>query len=159
MRKNQNVKRDDCWKERWEEEERDGKGTVISWSEMMTPSGYPQDATNHQVETNCLLIYWWPWSHFWQPHPKWNNGVNRDRYQVSLELVRALAHCRYPKPPTMWHYHQPNPSLMHCRSSISSYKCQFQNKIIKMRKNTGNNFHVMNSQFMFQGALPYKRHQ
>lgn len=25
-----------------------------------------------------------------------------------------------------------------------------------MRKNTGNNFHVMNSQFMFQEALPSK---
>lgn len=56
MRKNQNVKRDDCWKERWEEEERDGKGTVISWSEMMTPSGYPQDATN-QVETNNIFSF------------------------------------------------------------------------------------------------------
>lgn len=57
MRKHQNVKRDDCWKERWEEEERERKGTVISWSEMMTPSGYRQDATNHQVETNNVFSF------------------------------------------------------------------------------------------------------
>ena len=35
--------------------ERQKRNSLISWSEMMTPSGYPQDATNHQVETNNIF--------------------------------------------------------------------------------------------------------
>ena len=82
--------------------ERQKRNSLISWSEMMTPSGYPQDATNQQVETNNIFSFTDDLDATFDSHTlNGNNGVNRYRYQVSLELPRALAQCRYPKPQTM----------------------------------------------------------
>lgn len=59
--------------------ERQKRNSLITWSEMMTPSGYPQDATNHQAETNNISFTEDLEATFDSLTLNGNNGVNRSR--------------------------------------------------------------------------------
>lgn len=154
MRKKQNVKRDECWEEVGRGKERHGKGAVL----FLGLKGWNPYTILKMKLTIKLKLTIFSFTDvleatFDSHKLKGNDGVNRYRYQVSLQVPRALAQCGYPKPPKVWHYHQPNPSLIHCRSSPSSYKPQFWNIITKILDTTSMS-RIHNS--CFKGHCPSK---